>query len=56
MGGGVEVGDFARIYPGAVVTPRRKIGRGAIVGAGSVVFLDVPPHTTVLGNPAEPLE
>lgn len=55
VGGGVEVGDFARIYPGAVVVPRRKIGRGAIVGAGSVVFLDVPPHTTVLGNPAEPL-
>lgn len=56
VGGGVQIGDFVRIYPGAVVVPRRKIGEGAVVGAGSVAFLDVPPHTTVVGNPAETLK
>ena len=29
------------------------IGEGAIVGAGSVVTKDVPPHTIVAGNPAK---
>ena len=28
------------------------IGEGAIVGAGSVVTHDVPPHTVAVGNPA----
>lgn len=28
------------------------IGEGAIVGAGSVVTKDVPPHSVVAGNPA----
>lgn len=56
IGGGVHIGDFARVYPGAVVVPRRKLGEGAVVGAGSVAFLDVPAHTTVMGNPAAPLE
>lgn len=56
VGGGVQIGDFARIYPGAVVVPRRKVGEGAVIGAGSVAFLDVPAHTTVVGNPAAPLE
>lgn len=55
IGGGVRLEDGASVYPGSVVVPRRTIGAGAVVGAGSTVFLNVPPGTTVHGNPAAPV-
>jgi putative colanic acid biosynthesis acetyltransferase WcaF len=39
----------------AFVLPGLTIGRGAIVGACSVVTRSVAPHATVAGNPARPL-
>src|SRR6185437_7459155 len=36
LAGCVIVDDFATVYSRAVLAPRVKIGRGAIVGAGSV--------------------
>jgi maltose O-acetyltransferase len=48
----VTVGARAFIGIGAIVMPGINIGDGAIVGAGSVVTDDVPPHTVVAGNPA----
>lgn len=42
----------ASIGGGAVILPGRTIGRRAMVGAGSVVTRDVPPHAIVAGNPA----
>lgn len=43
---GASIGSNATILCGVTV------GDGAIVGAGSVVTKDVPPHTIVAGNPA----
>jgi acetyltransferase-like isoleucine patch superfamily enzyme len=45
----------ASIGSGAVILCGVTIGEGAVVGAGSVVTKDVPPHTIVAGNPARVL-
>lgn len=45
----------ASVGSGAVILPGVTIGEGAIIGAGSVVTKDVPPLTTVVGNPARVL-
>ena len=46
---GASVGSGSTILGGVV------IGSNAMVGAGSVVTRDVPPDTTVAGNPAGPV-
>ena len=46
--------DNASIGAGAVLLPGVRIGRYAVVGAGSVVTKDVLPDTTVIGCPAAP--
>jgi len=43
------------IGSGAVILCGITIGEGAVVGAGSVVTKDVPPHSVVAGNPARVL-
>jgi sugar O-acyltransferase (sialic acid O-acetyltransferase NeuD family) len=55
--GNIEIGDYAYLGTGAIIKqgkPGRplKIGRGAVVGAGSVVTKNVPDGMTVFGNPA----
>lgn len=32
-----------------------KIGKGAVIGAGSVVVKDIPPYTVAVGNPCKPV-
>jgi acetyltransferase-like isoleucine patch superfamily enzyme len=46
----------ASIGSGVTVLGGITIGEMAVIGAGSVVTKDVPPHTTVVGNPARPLK
>ena len=48
----VVVADGANLGLGTSVHQRRYIGRGAMIGMGSVVTRDVPPWAKVFGNPA----
>lgn len=43
---GASIGANATILPGV------EIGTGAMIGAGAVVTMNVPPHAVVAGNPA----
>jgi serine acetyltransferase len=52
---GVVIEDDASLGPGTIVLPNVRIGRGAMVTAGSVVTTSVPPKTMVQGNPARPV-
>jgi serine O-acetyltransferase len=49
------LGDHVLLAPGAKVVGPVRIGDGATVAANSAVFRNVPPGTTVLGVPAEPV-
>ena len=47
-----KIGRGVLIGAGAKVLGNISVGEGAKIGAGSVVLLHVPPHTTVVGIPA----
>jgi serine O-acetyltransferase len=47
-----KIREGVMIGAGAKVLGNIEVGRGAKIGAGSVVLMDVPPHTTVAGVPA----
>ena len=50
---GVKIGAWADIGTNAVILPGVTIGKGSIVGAGSVVTRDVVPFSVVAGVPAK---
>ena len=56
LGGNVSIGDRSWVGLGAAVRHGIRIGGGAVVGAGAVVVAGVADHTTVVGNPARPLQ
>jgi maltose O-acetyltransferase len=49
----VYIGDYVWMGNRASIAPGVRIGEGAIIGLGSVVFEDVPPLAIVIGNPAK---
>ena len=48
----IVIEDDAWIGMNCIILKGVTVGRGAVVGAGSVVTKDVPPWTLVAGNPA----
>ncbi|KAF9691714.1 hypothetical protein EKO04_010223 [Ascochyta lentis] len=52
LGKEIHVGQDCWIGGNAIILPGVAIGRGSVVGAGSVVTKDVPDFTVVAGNPA----
>ena len=55
VAGRVHIGEGAVIHPMASIATDVRIGEWATVGLGAVVFNEVPPGTTVVGNPARRL-
>lgn len=53
LAGAVEVGGGTFIGIGATIIEFVRIGENAVIGAGAVVIHDVPPGSTVVGNPAK---
>lgn len=52
IGGSVKIEDGAHIGSNSSIRERITVGEWSIVGLGAVVLKDVPPYTTVVGNPA----
>jgi sugar O-acyltransferase (sialic acid O-acetyltransferase NeuD family) len=55
LAGNVTIEELCFVGMHAVIIPRRRLGRRAFVGAGSVVTNDVEPGVKVFGNPAIPI-
>lgn len=51
--GGLVIEDYVWICPHSIILPSvKRIGYGAVIGAGSIVTKDVEPMAVVGGNPA----
>ena len=53
IAGRVQIDDYVTIGANATILPFIKVGKNAIIGAGSVVTKDVKPNEVVMGNPAK---
>lgn len=50
-----EIGDNVKIYAGAKIIGKIKVGDNAVIGLNTVVIDNVPPNITLLGVPGKPL-
>ncbi len=51
--GDIIVNEDCWIGTGVIILAGVNLGRGSVVGAGSVVTKDIPPYAVVAGNPAK---
>ncbi|KKZ89078.1 acyltransferase [Rhizobium phaseoli] len=51
--GTVEIGDDVWIGAGAKILMNVKVGKGAVIGANSVVLTDIPEYAIAVGSPAK---
>jgi sugar O-acyltransferase (sialic acid O-acetyltransferase NeuD family) len=56
MGGRVFLEESCYIGMNASIKSDIRIGKGSIVGMGTVIIKDVPPYSTIVGNPGRILE
>lgn len=47
------IGKYCQIGARSMIMPGIKIGDHSVIGAGSIVTKDVPPHSIAVGNPAK---
>ncbi len=52
----VKIGNHVWLCEGCTIMPGAKIGDGAIIGAGSVVYGKIPPNCLASGNPARVIQ
>lgn len=50
---GIVIEDDVWIGAGAILLDGVRVGKGSVVGAGSVITRDVPPYSLVAGSPAK---
>jgi acetyltransferase-like isoleucine patch superfamily enzyme len=51
-GEGISISDYVWIGGGAIILPGVNLGKGAVIGAGSVITRDIPDWSVAAGNPA----
>lgn len=51
--GAVKIGAYSFVAAGAVILPGVTIGKGCLIGAGSLVTQDIPDYSIAIGAPAK---
>ncbi|MCX7559707.1 acyltransferase [Sulfitobacter sp. F26204] len=50
---GVSIGEYSFVGTGTIIMPGSRIGRGCIIGAGTVVRGNIPDYSIIIGSPCQ---
>jgi maltose O-acetyltransferase len=56
IAGTIRIGDYVWIGGGAIILSGVELGEGCVIGAGSVVSMNIPAYTVAVGNPARAIK